>query len=98
LRDPDPWFDGLPTAMTSHPTFDRQLMAQRLRKLEAVIDVLFPAHQMHLFRQLVEQVVVGKDSFVVRVNPQGIFDLMTELLDEDYLKELQTAQSGPVAE
>ena len=64
-------------------------MADRLQKLETKLDEFFPVVQKKLFRQLIEQVVVGKDSFVVRANPKGIFDLMIELLDERYLVQLR---------
>ena len=89
LRQPDRWFDALSSALTQHPTFDRRLVADRLQKLETKLDEFFPVVQKKLFRQLIEQVVVGKDSFVVRANPKGIFDLMIELLDERYLVQLR---------
>lgn len=98
LRDPEPWFEALPPALTEHPTFDRQLMAKRLRDFEAMLDQVFPAHQTRVFRQLIEQVVVGKTDIAVRVSVKGIFDLMLELLDERYLEELGKDQSGTTAE
>ena len=94
LRNPDPWFEALPDALTQHPVFDRGLVAARLRNLEAAIDLLFPLHQARIFRQLIEQVVVGKDSYVVRVSIKGVFDLMSELLDENYLAQLKARQGG----
>jgi DNA invertase Pin-like site-specific DNA recombinase len=94
LLNPDPWFDALPVALTQHPVFDRELVARRLRNLESVIDLLFPEHQTRIFRQLIEQVVVGKDSCVVRLSSKGIFDLMSELLDENYLAEIKARQCG----
>jgi hypothetical protein len=45
-----------------------------------------------VFRPLIDQVVVGKDSAVVRVSPKGIVDLMTEMLDQNYLAKLQVRQ------
>ena len=73
-------------------------MAQRLRAFEAMLDQVFPAHQTRVFRQLIEQVVVGKTDVAVRVSAKGIFDLMLELLDERYLAELGKDQSGPATE
>ena len=98
LRNPTPWFDALPLALTENPTFDRQLMAERLGNFEAMLDTLFPAHQARVFRQLIDQVVVGKDSVVVRVSPKGIVDLMTELLDQNYLAKLQVRQGESSAD
>ncbi len=98
LRNPTPWFDALPLALTENPTFDRQLMAERLANFEAMLDTLFPLHQARVFRQLIDQVVVGKDSVVVRVSPKGIVDLMTELLDQSYLIKLQMRQRESSAE
>ncbi len=95
LRNPQTWFDGLPPALTSHPTFDRQLMAARLRKLEAVIDILFPVNQTALMRQLVEQVIVDKKHCTVRVSAKGLFDLMLDLLDESYLTQLKKRLANP---
>ncbi|MEO0314045.1 MAG: hypothetical protein RI928_501 [Pseudomonadota bacterium] len=73
-------------------------MAEQLAKFEAMFDTLFPVHQARVFRQLIDQVVVGKDSVVVRVSPNGIVDLMTELLGEDYLAKLQVRQRELSAE
>lgn len=98
LRNPTPWFDALPLALTENPTFDHQLVAEQLAKFEAMFDTLFPVHQARVFRQLIDQVVVGKDSVVVRVSPKGIVDLMTELLGEDYLAKLQVRQRELSAE
>ncbi len=98
LPNPTPWFDTLPLALTEHPTFSRELMAERLRKFEAMLDELFPIHQARVFRQLIDQVVVGKDGVVVRVSPKGIVDLMIELLDPDYVAKLQMRQSDVSAE
>ncbi len=89
LRNPQPWFDALPTKLTSHPSFNRQIMAARLSQVEAAIDKLLPANQMALLRQLVEQVVVNKKDLTVRVSAKGLFDLMLELLDESYLTQLK---------
>lgn len=89
LRDPEDWFKGLPPALTAHPTFERHLIADRLRNLESVIDLLFPELKTRLFRQLVQQVVVEKRTLLVRVSTKGIIDLILELLDEDYLKALE---------
>ncbi|NBP39952.1 MAG: recombinase family protein [Betaproteobacteria bacterium] len=90
LRDPEPWFKGLPSALTEHPTFSIPLIAERLRRLEAVIGWLFPMYKTRLLRQLIEKVTVDKHSFVIRVSLQGVFDLMRELLDESYIKALQS--------
>jgi DNA invertase Pin-like site-specific DNA recombinase len=95
LRQPDEWFDALSSTLTQHPTFDRRLVAERLQKLEAKLDEFFPVVQKKLFRQLIEQVVVGKDSFTVRANLKGIFDLMIELLDERYLAQLRERLNAP---
>ena len=73
-------------------------MAERLGNFEAMLDTLFPAHQARVFRQLIDQVVVGKDSVVVRVSPKGIVDLMTELLDQNYLAKLQVRQGESSAD
>jgi hypothetical protein len=89
LGNPQPWVDALPIKLTSHPSFHRQIMAARLSQVEAAIDKWFPANQMALLRQLVEQVVVNKKDFTVRVSAKGLFDLMLELLDESYLKQLK---------
>jgi hypothetical protein len=53
------------------------------------IDKLLPVNQMALLRQLIEQVVVDKKDFTVRVSAKGLFDLMLELLDESYLTQLK---------
>jgi site-specific DNA recombinase len=98
LRNPEPWFEALPPALTEHPTFDRQLTAKRLRDFEALLDQVFPAHQTRVFRQLIEQVVVGKTDMTVRVSAKGIFDLMLELLDDRYLTELRREQTGSASE
>lgn len=73
-------------------------MAKRLRDFEAMLDQVFPAHQTRVFRQLIEQVVVGKTDMTVRVSAKGIFDLMLELLDGRYLAELRREQTGSAAE
>lgn len=95
LRNPQPWFDALPTKLTSHPSFNRQIMAARLSQVEAAIDKLFPANQMALLRQLVEQVVVNKKDLTVRVSAKGLFALMLELLDESYLTQLKKRLANP---
>ena len=95
IPQPDEWFDALSSTLTQHPTFDRRLVAERLQKLEAKLDEFFPVVQKKLFRQLIEQVVVGKDSFTVRANLKGIFDLMIELLDERYLAQLRERLNAP---
>jgi hypothetical protein len=63
-------------------------MAERLNQVEAAIDELFPANQMALMRQLVEQVVVDKKHFTLRLSTKGFFELMLELLDESFLDVL----------
>jgi len=95
LRNPQPWFDALPTKLTSHPSFNRQIMAARLSQVEVAIDKLFPANQMALLRQLVEQVLVNKKDLTVRVSAKGLFDLMLELLDESYLTQLKKCLANP---
>ena len=47
-------------------------------------------YKTRLLRQLIEKVTVDKHSFVIRVSLQGVFDLMRELLDESYIKALQS--------
>ncbi len=98
LRDPQPWFDALPPALTSHPSFDRQIMAGRLRQVEAAIDKLFPANQTALLRQLVEQVVVDKKHITVRLSAKGIFELLLELLDESYLRQVKKRRADTTNE
>lgn len=76
FRDPAPWFDDLPETLTTHPSFDRELIAARLAKLDHVFDLLWPVHQKRIFRQLVDRVTVGPDHFVVRVTVDGLIDLI----------------------
>lgn len=70
-------------------------MAARLGQVEAAIDKLFPLNQMALLRQLIEQVVVDKKDFTVRVSAKGLFDLMLELLDESYLTQQKNRLDNP---
>jgi hypothetical protein len=82
FSDPTPWFDDLPDTLTTHPSFDRELIAARLAKLDRVFDLLWPVHQKRIFRQLIDRVTVDPDHFVMRVTVDGLIDLIFELLDE----------------
>ncbi|MCW5601773.1 hypothetical protein [Nitrosomonas sp.] len=82
FRDPAPRFDDLPETLTTHPSFDRELISARLAKLDRVFDLLWPVQQKRIFRQLVDRVIVGPDHFVVRVTVDGLIDLIFELPDE----------------
>ena len=57
--------------------------------MEAAIGKLFPANQTALLRQLVKQVVVDKKHITVRLSAKGIFELLLELLDESYLRQVK---------
>lgn len=92
FRNPDPWFAALPPSLTQRADFDPASITQRLRNFDQMFDLLFPQMQRRVLRQLVDKVVIGKDQLVIQISPQGIAELMVELLDQ---RVLQTAGERP---
>lgn len=83
FRNPAPWFAALPPSLTQRADFDHALITRQLRNLDQAFDLVFPGTQRRLFKQLVDRVVVGKEQLVIQIRPQGIVELMAELLDQE---------------
>jgi len=81
LRNPSTWFAALAPSLTQRDDFDRESITQRLQNFEQTFDLLFPGTQRRLFRLLVYKVVVGKDQIVIQIRPQGLMELIAELLN-----------------
>ena len=96
LRNPAPWFAALPPSLTQRTDFDRALITRQMQSFDQVFDLLLPATQRRLLRQLVDKVVVGKDQLVIQIRPQGIAELMAELLDQEVWQDMRQrpAQDG----
>ena len=80
FRDPAQWLAALPQSLTEHPTFDHELISERLRETASVSGHFALRGQAQLIRLLVEQVVVGPNDILVRVSAKGVFELICDLM------------------
>lgn len=80
FRDPAQWLAALPQSLTEHPTFDHELITERLRETASVSGHFALRGQAQLIRLLVEQVVVGPNDILVRVSAKGVFELICDLM------------------
>ena len=82
LNNPHVLIDKLPQKLLDSAEFDRVMVEGTLKSLAAVFDQLFPVNQYHILTNLIHRVTVHADKLDVKINLEGLLELVFGLLSD----------------